>query len=58
MTKLKTFRVGVYESQSGFVLITAKNEKEAKKKAEKILVERGIEGFKNFNIQDRELNLI
>jgi len=55
---MATFRIGVYEEQSGFVTIEAETKEEAKEKAEEILEEQGIEGFKDFDVQSREVNLI
>ncbi len=52
------FRIGVYEEQSGFVTIEAKTKAEAEEKAEEILEGEGIEGFKDFDVQHREVNIL
>ena len=49
----KTFRIGVYEEQSGSVVVTADKVEEARAKVELILEEEGLEGLKDFKIMDR-----
>jgi hypothetical protein len=58
----KLFKVRLYEEISGYAVIMAKNEEEARAKAQAILEDEGIEGFDNskycFDITDREAKIL
>jgi len=45
---MKTFRVSIFEEMGGYSTIQAKNEKEAKKKAKKIL---DMNGFNDSSVE-------
>jgi hypothetical protein len=49
----KTFKIGVYEEQSGAVKVVANNLKEAEDYVLTLLEEEGLEGLENFKIMDR-----
>jgi len=49
----KTFRIGVYEEQSGSVVITANSKEEAENYIITLLEEDGLEGLKDFKVMDR-----
>jgi len=49
----KTFRIGVYEEQSGSVVITANSQEEAENYIITLLEEDGLEGLKDFKVMDR-----
>lgn len=52
------YRIGVYETMSGYCLIEAKSEKEAKKIAFETLIGDGIEETPEFDIQHREVDVL
>jgi hypothetical protein len=54
---MATFKIGVYEEQSGFVYIKAESKYEAREKVQEILNEYGIEGFL-MNNRDKEIELM
>jgi len=53
----KTFSVGVWEEQSGFMEIEAETREEANKKAEEILNDTGIT-IDNTEVEHRAFNVI
>jgi hypothetical protein len=55
---MKTFRIGVYEEQSGYVTIKAANRKRAKELVFNKLSANGVEAFKTFDVQHRNVELI
>lgn len=59
MKKNKEFRIGVYEEQSGFIIIRAKSKKEAEKNVLRILENEGLSGYGNdLEVCHREVNLL
>ena len=55
---LKKYQIGIFESQSGTVVVEATSEEEARKIVESRLEYQGIEEFDNVEINDREAHLI
>ena len=49
----RTFRIGVYEEQSGSVVVTANSKEEAEAKIQTLLEENGLEGLNDFKVMDR-----
>lgn len=49
---MKTYKVGIYEEQGGYVYIQAKNQKDADEKVKSMVDEVGIEELKNDYCQD------
>ena len=55
---MKTFRIGLYEEVGGYVEIEAKNKEEARAKAQQILDDDGVEGFKDFDSTHRDTTVL
>ena len=51
------YTIGVFENQSGYVRVKAKNQKEATKMVEEKLDEVGVGGFYDYNNEHREVGL-
>lgn len=45
-----TFRIGVYEEQSGSVIVTANSKEEAEAKVQTLLEEDGLEGLEDYKL--------
>ena len=59
---MKTFRIGIYEEQSGYITIEAKNRKEAEKKVFDLVTEFGIDELQveqhiDFNVKHRDIQI-
>lgn len=55
---MKTYRVGIWEEQSGYVLIEAKNEKEALFRANEGLANNGVAFFRDFDCTHRDIQVV
>lgn len=55
---MSKYRVGIYEEQSGYVIVEAKNAEEAKAKINRKLNENGIVAFDDFDVKNRETGII
>jgi hypothetical protein len=55
---MKKFRIGLYEEIGGYSEIEAKDKKEARAKAQQILDDDGVEGFKDFDSTHRETTIL
>ena len=52
------YRIAVWEEQSGYVTIEAKNKEEAKEMVEERLNSHGIDGFDNIDVTHRNVELV
>lgn len=55
---MKTFRVGIWEEHSGYMVVKAKTKRQAEKKALEQVEELGIDSIKNFDITHRNVELV
>lgn len=55
---MKTYEIGVFEEQSGYVSVKAKTEKKARKIALERLKRNGINDFRSFDVQHRKVDII
>jgi len=53
----KTFKVNVYEEQSGSVVVIADNKETAESYVQTLLEEDGLEGLKDFKVMDRSFGV-
>ena len=58
MSKLKTYRVGIWEEQSGYVTVEAKNKEEATAIVERGLSDDGVNFFSDFDCTHREIDIV
>ena len=54
---MKTYKIGVFEEQSGYMLVKAESEKEAEEIVEDVLNRDGINS-ENTDIKHREFNVL
>ena len=55
---MKKYRIGIFEEQSGYIVIEAENEKEAETKAQWGLEENGVAYFEDFDITHRNTSIV
>ena len=63
---MKTFKIGIYEEQSGYITIKAKNRKEAEEKVFDLVTEFGLDELQveqhgefvfDFNVKHRDIQI-
>ena len=54
---MKTYRVGIWEEQGGYVNIQAKSKEDAIEKVEELLASDGVNAFDDFDVTHRNTDI-